>query len=317
MLKSRSLKICVAIGVLALLLSQVDMNQLWQALTQLTPALAAYLVFLSIVMLYISALKWKLFVESYGKEASLWHLFKLYLLGYFINTLLPSYVGGDAVRSWYVGKKIGQHEAAAATILERYTGFVAMLSLALVFMWFVDLVNWQMKFVVFLLCVGLATITAVTLSSSLLRQLGKIGIFEKLVKELFKVQEALHLAKRNIPLLLKTLSLSYFFHTLTVVNTLAAAAAVGWFDAPPWELFVLLPLILLIGALPIAPSGLGIQEGAFFFFLSSIGATPEQALGVGIVLRAKTYLLGLAGGLVWLTLRKEERNDGKGTIRKK
>ena len=59
------------------------------------------------------------------------HLFNLYLVGYFVNLFMPSYLGGDLVRSWYAGKEIGQHEALAATILERYTGFVAMIVLAI------------------------------------------------------------------------------------------------------------------------------------------------------------------------------------------
>ena len=92
------------------------------------------------------------------------------------------------------------------------------------------------------------------------------------------------------------------YHTVTVVNTLAAAAAVGWSQPPVAELFVVLPLILLVGALPLTPNGLGIQEGAFFFFLCAVGASPAQALGVALVLRAKSYVLALFGWLVWLTL---------------
>ena len=83
-----------------------------------------------------------------------------------------------------------------------------------------------------------------------------------------------------------------------------AAQAVGWENPPVWDLFVVLPLILLLAALPVAPSGLGLQEGAFYFFLHAVGANSGQALGVGIVLRAKSYAIAILGGLVWLRLRK-------------
>ncbi|NBO19859.1 MAG: hypothetical protein EBV03_11695, partial [Proteobacteria bacterium] len=98
----------------------------------------------------------------------------------------------------------------------------------------------------------------------------------------------------------KALLLSVLFHSVTVVNTVAAGYVVGWDNPPIRELFVVLPLILLVGALPITPSGLGIQEGAFFYFLGGLGASPGQALGIALVLRAKSYLLALLGWLCWI-----------------
>jgi len=105
--------------------------------------------------------------------------------------------------------------------------------------------------------------------------------------------------------LMEALAVSLLFHSIPVVNTCAAAAAVGWYDVPVRELFVVLPIILLLGSLPITPSGLGIQEGAFVFFLTGLGASPAAALGVGVVLRAKSYLLALIGGAVWLAVRRD------------
>jgi uncharacterized membrane protein YbhN (UPF0104 family) len=99
--------------------------------------------------------------------------------------------------------------------------------------------------------------------------------------------------------------LSITFHLLTVVNTVAVATAVGW-ASPPWgDLFVVVPLILLVGAVPISPHGLGLQEGAFVFFLHSVGATTGQALAIALVLRAKSYVLALVGALGWILMPKE------------
>lgn len=295
----RFLKYLFSILLLLALVYLVDFAELWKALKELSFEAIFYLALLSVLLIYVSALKWKFFLDNFKTGASLWLLFKLYLVGYFVNLLVPSYVGGDLARSWYVGKKVGQHEALAATILERYTGFVAMLLLALCFMWFVDLVTFEIKLAVVLISIGLAVITYVALSPRALALLESLGRLDKVIKHLKKIQLALHLANRNRALLFKALGLSLIFHTLTVINTIAAAYAVGWFDPPLWELFVVLPLILLIGAIPVAPAGLGIQEGAFLFFLSGIGATPAQALGVGVVLRAKLYVLALIGGLIW------------------
>ena len=115
------------------------------------------------------------------------------------------------------------------------------------------------------------------------------------------------MAKKDKPLLYKTLGLSLLFHSIAVLNTIACAQAVGWANPPVWDLFVVLPIILLIAAIPLAPNGLGLQEGAFFFFLTGLGATPEQALGTALILRAKSYILAIIGGLIWLYLRYEDK----------
>ena len=73
--------------------------------------------------------------------------------------------------------------------------------------------------------------------------------------------------------------------------------------------FIVLPLILTIGALPLTPSGLGIQEGAFVFFLHGIGASEEQALLIALILRAKSVILALLGGLVFIKVRKKKETS--------
>ena len=301
----RYVKIALALSIIAFLLYTVNLEQLLGALANLTWPIAIYLVFLTVVLIVVSALKWKFFLESLGATVRLGHLVKLYVLGYFVNLIMPSYLGGDLVRSWYVGRKVGQHAALSATILERYTGILAMLVLALCFMWFVDLVTWEIKTAVIVLTAVMFVGTFLALTPRVLRVLLRFRYLRPFHRHAEKIQNCFLLVKANPGILKKTLILSFIFHSVTVLNTMAAGYAVGWFDPPIWDLFVILPLILIIGALPIAPSGLGIQEGAFFFFLVGIGATPAQALGVGIVLRIKQYLVALLGGVFWLQMKAE------------
>ena len=306
------LKLLIAAVLIAALLYLVKPLELWHALAQLSAAAVICLILLSVLLIYISALKWKLFLESFGNAVNVFHLFKLYVLGYFVNLFMPSYLGGDAVRSFYIGRKVGQHDALAATILERYTGLAAMLVLALIFVWFVDYVTWEMKLAVVGVALALTTATFVALSTTLTAALGRITKLAPLMRHIGKIQEALDLARRNHALLLKALGLSFLFHTATVVNTLVCAHAVGWTTAPAGELFVVLPLILIIGAVPLAPSGLGVQEGAFYFFLTAVGATPAQALGIGVILRAKQVLIAGAGALIWAAERRPDARAPQG-----
>ncbi|MCB0317123.1 MAG: flippase-like domain-containing protein [Bdellovibrionales bacterium] len=314
------LKNIIALALILALFSFVNIKELFNSFANLTILQFSYLMFISIVLVYISALKWSLFLSSFSSpnrktntvssevgEIPVLRLFNLYLVGYFVNLLLPSFLGGDAVRSWYVGKKVGQHEAAAATILERYTGFAAMILLASGFIWFVKQANLEIKLLVGAAFAGLIVITFIGLSTKVSSYFLRYQQIEGVMKHFKKIQDAFHLAKKDRPLLYKTFALSLLFHSVTVINTIACAQAVDWMQPPIWDLFVVLPIILLIAAIPLAPNGLGLQEGAFFFFLTGLGATPEQALGTALILRAKSYVLAIAGGLIWLYLKFKDK----------
>jgi len=303
--KLKILKNLFALALIALLIYMVDSRELWSALSLLTWRSVLFLGAVAFLLIYVSAFKWQLFIDVLGKRISIFKLFNLYLVGYFVNLVLPSYLGGDAVRSFYVGKEVGQHQALAATILERYTGLLAMLILGLLFMWFSALATWQIKLAIAALFLGLLAATGLALSPKLLSGFERISLLKPLIKHLHKIQEGLKLAKAHKALFIKAMLLSFLYHSLTVVNTMVCAYAVGWNSAPPLELFVVLPLILIAAALPVSPNGLGIQEGAFYFFLHGVGATPAQALAIGLVLRAKSYVLAFVGWFAWMFYKSE------------
>jgi len=312
MTKSRALKILLSLVIFALLFYLVDFSEMWASLSKLTPIVVFYLMMVSALLLYVSALKWSYFIEALGSQVSVFKLFSLYLLGYFVNLIAPSYIGGDAARSWLIGKKVGQHQALTATILERYTGLVAMLSLGVVFIWVVDLVTWPIRLAVLVAAIGLATVTMIALSPKSLHFVEKFKPLKGIVKHLHKIQDGFRLAKKDRVLIVKALALSFVYHSFTVVNVITAAAAIGWFNPPIDELFVVLPLILLISAIPLSPNSLGLQEGAYYYFLTGIGATPTQAIVIALVLRAKTYVLAIFGGIVWLSLGMGKEIEQKG-----
>lgn len=280
-----------------------DIPKLLTVFSELSLGWILLLFSVSGALIYLSAIKWGLFIEHLGERISAFELSKLYLLGYFVNLILPSYLGGDAVRSWQVGKTIGQHSAAAATILERYTGLSAMVLLGFIFMWFTDLVTVEIEVAISLVAIGLVAITFIALSSRCAEFVRSLPFGGSASKHISKLQDAFRFASDDPKLLLTTFGLSLVYHCLTVLNTLLCAYAVGWLNPPIGDLFVVLPVILLIGAIPLSPNGLGIQDGAFFYFLKGVGATSEQALGIALLLRAKSYVLALVGGVVWFFMR--------------
>ena len=286
-------KYLFGIGLLIALAFLVPFDQLLEAFSSLSAEAVVLLLLISVLLIYVSVLKWKLLLEHYGDSPKLLWLYGLYLIGYFVNLLLPSFVGGDAYRSWLVGKRSEQHLAAAATALERYTGFVAMIFLSLGALFLLPEVPVQLIYFVSFVAFGFVVFSLCVLSPHILSFIPSKSSFHRIFQ---KFQEALHIARKDGSLVFRVMVLSFMFHGVAVLNVAVAGAAVGWSEISLFGLCVVVPLILLVGAIPVSPNGLGLQEGAYLYFLPLVGATPAQALAIGLVLRAKSYVLALIGG---------------------
>lgn len=296
----KSLKITLCIALLSLLVWVADPTKLLVTLQQVSIQDFAVLMLLSFVMISVSAFKWQLFITFLGAHVRFMRLCALYLTGYFVNIIFPSYIGGDAMRSYYVGKSVGQHQALSATLLERYTGFLAMVILGTIAAIYEDrLIGINVRILVVGMGIGAIGITVIACYVRLNPERFKNKFLKKIALTISRLHELMLLTAKQPSLWIKAMGISFFYHILTVANTYIAAVAVGWDNPPITELFVVLPIILILGSLPITPSGLGIQEGAFFHFLQILGASSPQALGVAVLLRAKTYVLAFLGWLVW------------------
>jgi uncharacterized protein (TIRG00374 family) len=294
------LKLLLGLSALLFLIWFVGSKEVVTLLLSVDPWLFALLMGVSGVLIQISILKWRLFLRFYGESASLRELFSLYLVGYFFNTFFPSQVGGDAVRSWSLGKRVGQRVAFSATLLERATGFVTMI----LFGGLGVMCAPNVPSAILLVYAGVASATLIGIVIVLNKK--SAHWFLKLIpnhkyREKFRLfHEGMARALTSKGVLIKAFGLSVLFHGMAVLNTILAGYVVGWKDAGFFDVCVVLPLILLFGSIPLSPSGLGIQEGAFYFFLQSIGASPSQSIATALILRIKVLALAVCGGGVWL-----------------
>ena len=302
---STVLRAVAGVGIIVALLSFFDMKGCVAALSDVTAWDLVVIFALSIALVLVSVLKWRLFLERLGITASIAHLFRLYLVGYFVNLIMPSALGGDVVRSLYVGKDVDRVRAMSATLLERYTGFMAMVSMAFVAVWWAPAVSREIAVATVLVGFAALMLTLALVTGTLVRLSEILRVPSRLHTKIVRMQEGFSWGLGDAKLLARAGALSFGFHLLTIVNTAAVAHSVGWHGVPWGDLFVVVPLILLVSAIPLSPQGLGIQEGAFLYFLHAVGATTGEALAVALVLRAKSYVLALCGGALWLTLSRE------------
>lgn len=313
-----TLRLCLALLLLTCLLFFVDVRELVHLLRHSEPLYLALMLALTPAMVWTSCWKWRLFIPRLGHQVSMGHLMRLYMVGYFVNSFAPSYVGGDMARSVYLGRHLSsQGDAFIATFLERFTGLLAMSLLGVTFLVLGAPATAGVSAAILTVATGTFFLATVCFSETVAQICFRLGKrltafvaprITRPLEVLERIDEGLKQARQDQLLLGKALLLSLCFHCLTVLNTYFAARAIGWADPSIGGLFVIVPLVLLLSMVPLTPSGIGVQEGAFLWFLQHIGGTQAQGLGVGLILRAKIVLLGIIGGLLWLQLR----NPGPG-----
>lgn len=319
----KNLRYIASAAIIILLFWWVGATETLAVLKNLQWKYVGVLILYSVLLIWASSMKWQVFARAMGYEESIWRLMKLYSMGYFFNFFTPAQVAGDVMRSLHLDSGEGRRgDALVATFLERLTGLLSMALLGV----FAVLVGspaakgleWAVLAVAAVSLSGTAVCFYETLRNpifKLIRALsGKLfpeKFSTKIASLLLKIEASMRLAKSSPFLLTKGLIWAFIFHILSVGNAMVAGMAVGWENPPMLGFFVVIPLVLLVGTIPITPSGLGLQEGAFVFLLQRIGAERGQAFGVAILLRAKVVLIAMVGAYFWLSIRREKEKAGR------
>lgn len=127
-------KAAVSLGFIAYVILKVNwLDVLYEIRSVSLFQVLLYMVVLVIGMV-ISSYKWKFLAAYKGFNYSLFEYFKYYLTGTFINNFMPSFVGGDAYKAYQMGRNDKRYTEAASTVMvDRITGLVGAMILALIF----------------------------------------------------------------------------------------------------------------------------------------------------------------------------------------
>jgi uncharacterized protein (TIRG00374 family) len=126
-----AIKAAVSIGLLALLLSRVDVGRLWTVARQASPAWLAAALLLYFAMVLASAVRWGVLLRAQHVRLSYGFLTQSFLVATFFNNFLPSNIGGDVVRITDTAKAAGSKTLATTVVLiDRGIGLLGLALMA-------------------------------------------------------------------------------------------------------------------------------------------------------------------------------------------
>lgn len=282
-----------------------DVNWAWVPLAWL----------LTLISTAVKAYRWTLLVRLSHLDLSFRRLLGSYLIGAFFSTVLPTSVGGDAVRAVDTASRTGKvADATSSVLIERGIGLLTVVGAGSVFALFLEPDKVPLPFVLAVhvlfvgAVVGLVVLWKGWFSEPIFRllerfQLGKISLKGRSLQRAFTE----HIGHPVV--LLKMLVLSIIANTLTMGATYLVLAAVT--EPIPVASFV--PMIALATTaelIPISIASLGVKEGAYVFFLGLVGVGSAEAGVIALIMRVLTWGHALLGGGVFL-LRTMHRSAEK------
>jgi glycosyltransferase 2 family protein len=254
----------------------------------------------------------------HGLELSWGRTAEISFVAHFFNSFLLGSTGGDLMKAYYAARETHHKktEAVVTVFVDRLVGLWAMLlfaglmmlpqsNLALLF------VHSHLRSLAALILAMLAACSGVVAvafwggvsrgwsgAREWLRRLPKGEWLERSL-------DSCRTFGRERLFVSRTLGFSMVLNAVCVLQVLVLAWGLH-LDIPPLVLFVTVPMIICISALPITPSGLGVRENLFVFMLaqSSIGVPATSALSLSLLAYAGSLFWSLVGGLVYAMFRE-------------
>ncbi|HMK59906.1 MAG TPA: lysylphosphatidylglycerol synthase transmembrane domain-containing protein [Dissulfurispiraceae bacterium] len=279
------LKIAVSSALLIYLLSKVGGMAVLETAILLSPLHFGSAVILYLVASYLSSMRWQLLIPQPVKTG---RLFSMYIIGSFFNVCLPGIIGGDAIKAFYLSKELqlnasSEHSdqgkgavsiAVASVFMDRYIGLAALLFIGLAACP-AGMEILARASVSWVLPVIFACFIAASVVLFRVRFGGRIKFLEGVYGAFDYYFSKRHVLSRGF-----AYSLVIQMAGIAAVYILARGLSI---DVSIVSILVFLPLIILISMVPVSISGLGIREGAFVFFLGTMGIAADRAMTLSIL----------------------------------
>jgi uncharacterized protein (TIRG00374 family) len=308
-----ALQLGVSAALVGILLWQIDVSQTVDLVLSSSPGYLAAALAMWIGTTWLLAWRWQILLASKGIYEPLGWLTKLYFVGYAAGQVLPTSIGGDALRIVEHARRRphARAEAAGAVLMERVLGAAGTLvlvaaGLAIAAGRYPDLgfFVWIEAISVFFVVLGLLLVFSRRSRALLETRIFPLGRRIRAERVLNSVYSALHGYRDQPSAVAAVLAITILVQLVRVLGIWLCGEAVG-VDLSPLVYIILGPLLFLVMLIPFTINGLGAREAFFVAFLSRFDVDADAAFAVGFLFYAVTIATAIPGALVllWQSVR--------------
>lgn len=300
-------KLAVSLAFIFWIFFKVDWREVYLYVREIKIwQVVAYLIFYFAGVL-VSAYKWQILAKGKRMIFPLRDFFKHYITGAFINNFLPSFLGGDAYRSYQLGKKNGRFvEAGSTVMMDRITGFVAATIMAIIF----AALNWKIVLANNILKIAYCLVVLSFIFDIAIAELRKVEWLRNKIKnylpenvieffrEVWKYNSHSHIVMKSI-----------FWGAVFNFIGVAAANYLLFYalsiKIQPLDYLTVIFLISIVSAIPVSLNNIGIKEWAYITFFGVFGLSSSAVISVAILGR----FLQMIGSFIALPIYLKEKKE--------
>jgi uncharacterized protein (TIRG00374 family) len=286
------LKIVLSVATIFLVFREINFHLFFEYLLNINRTLYVAAIGLQIISSLIAAYKWDTIMSFMGYQQPYRFYAKTYLIGTMFNQILPTSVGGDAVRIGYTSKLDGGLKKAFYGVMaDRYYGTVGLVLINILpLFWLVHTLPHH----IFLVILGITVFVGAGLVFAPF--LSKIHFFKKFkfTRTLYELSQAIMNSATDLPHITLLLVLAMASNLMTILATYMIACSL-FLNVSLLDLLGIMPAITLITLLPISFAGWGIREGAMVTFLLFLGLPKAAILSLSILYGIMLILSSLPG----------------------
>ena len=314
-MRNRTLRLVATLAVTGLctayLVWKIDLSKTLHLLAHAEIGYFFAAVAIMIGSVWPMAWRWQQLLRARGIDERLSWLTRAYFVAYTAGQLLPTAVGGDAVRIYETARRhTGRGgDVAGSVLLERALGGAATLALAAV--GFVLAIG-HYPVGPYLWIEGAFVIGTIVLAVALFSRrvrplLAKTVPLLRLIRlerPIRAAYEGIYGYRDHPGLLLGVFTLTLAVQSVRVLAIWFAGKAVG-VDLSPRPYYVMGPLLFLVLLVPFSVNGIAVRESFFVSFLGRLGVDADAAFATGFLFFLVTLCLSLPGVLLlgWQSLR--------------
>ncbi|MFT7535976.1 MAG: hypothetical protein ACI85K_001929 [Hyphomicrobiaceae bacterium] len=296
----------------------------WGNLDPMLFALGALCYFLTVI---IAGIRWWWLLRAIGTDVSLFETLRFTWIGVFFNAVMLGSTGGDVIKALYIMKRCPGHRVPVLVSVgvDRILGLGSLALLgAFAVLFASDKFN-SLALGIWGVIAAVGLLGLIAFSKRLRERVHLTSLLNRVPAKfrgkLQMVDQAIFFYRDQRTMLLGSLALGIANHVLSVCCVVLIGMAIG-VGMPVFEYFVLVPVINIASAVPIAPNGWGIGEtmyGHLFgthgqqYMADSVGAFQAMyTRGVALSVLYRTVLTGfslLAGVLVFFEKDRVTQDD--------
>ncbi len=289
-------------------------RELWGVLGRLHPEYGLLSLFFMGLTIVLGMLRWRKVLQVQDIHLSVARASEISLVAHFFNSLLLGSTGGDLVKAYYAARETHhlKTEAVVTVFVDRLIGLLSMLVFATAMM----LPNLALLtahrplaglalFIVLMLLAG-GIFTVLSFWGGISRRWPQARLWLRRAPKGEVLERSLDACRRfgqEPRFLLRAFGLSMVLNVACVLQVWALARGLD-LVIDPVALFVIVPVIICISALPVTPSGLGVRENLYVLMLAEVGIHPTQALSLSLLAYAGSLFWSVVGGLVYVTFKE-------------